>query len=87
MMRGVTPSTSKSYAITDELAGVVDVAVARLCERYAQIGESVWLNYGAKWPAKKIADKNSMSEVSARQLIKTGVGWIDCALEQIREAA
>ncbi|WP_039967733.1 antiterminator Q family protein [Pseudomonas chlororaphis] len=87
IMRDVTPSSSKSYVITDELAAVVDGAVARLCKRDPQMGDFVWLYYAAKWPAKRIGTKHDMSEASARQLIKTGVGWIDCALERFREAA
>ena len=87
LMRDVTPSGFKSYVITDELAGVVDGAVARLCKRDPQMGDFVWLYYAAKWPAKRIGIKYQMSEASARQLIKTGVGWIDCALANFLEAA
>lgn len=87
LMRDATPSKSKGYAITDELAMAVDGAVARLCARDEQMGDFIWLYYGAKWPAKRIGSKYKMSEASARQLIKTGVGWIDCALERLREAA
>lgn len=87
LMRDVTPSAAKSYAITDELACMVDGIVARLCRRDQQMGEFIWLYFGAKWPAKRIGTKHHMSEASARQLIKTGVGWIDCAIERIREAA
>ncbi|ROL94183.1 antitermination protein Q [Pseudomonas chlororaphis] len=87
LMRDVTPSSSKSYVITDELAGLVDGAVARLCRRDPQMGDFVWLYYAAKWPAKRIGAKHNMCEAAARQLIKTGVGWIDCALERFLEAA
>lgn len=87
LMRDVTPSGGKSYAITDELAGVVDGAVARLCSRAPQMGDFVWLYYAAKWPAKRIGNKYDISEAKAREIIKTGVGWIDCSLEKFREAA
>src|SRR5690606_28785700 len=85
-MKAVTPCTSKSYVITDEVAMAVDAAVARLCRRDPEMGDFVWLYYGAKWAAKRIANKHGISEGKARELIKTGVGWIDCALERLREA-
>lgn len=86
-MKDVTPSTSKSYVITDDQAMAVDKVVARLCARDAQMGDFIWLYYGAKWPAKRIGTKYGMSENSARMLIKTGVGWVDCALDRVRDAA
>lgn len=84
-MKNVVPCSAKSYVITDELAVLVDGAVARLCRRDPEMGEFIWLYYGAKWPAKKIGNRFGMGENSARLLIKTGVGWIDCALERFRE--
>ncbi|WP_313484316.1 antiterminator Q family protein [Pseudomonas sp.] len=87
IMRDVMPSTTKSYVITDELAGVVDAAVARLCRRDTQMGDMVWLYYGAKWPAIRVGRHYSVSEMKARELIKAGVAWIDCALDSLKEAA
>lgn len=87
VMRDVMPCTMKSYCITDELAMAVDAVMGKLCRRDPQMGDFVWLYYAAKWPAKRIGTKHRMSEASARQLIKTGVGWVDCALERFREAA
>lgn len=87
IMRDVMPATSRSYVITDELAGVVDAAVAKLCRREAQMGDMIWLYYGAKWPATRVGRHYGVSEMKARELIKAGVAWIDCALEDLREAA
>ncbi|NWD63576.1 antiterminator Q family protein [Pseudomonas sp. IPO3774] len=77
----------KNYFVTDDVALVVDRAVAKLSTRDAQMGNFIWLYFGAKWPALRIARDNDMSEAKARELIKAGVAWIDCAIEAIREAA
>ena len=87
IMREVMPATTKSYVITDELAGVVDGAVARLCKRDQQMGDMIWLYYGAKWAAVRVGRQYGMSEGKARELIKAGVAWVDCVLERLREAA
>ncbi|WP_062390730.1 antiterminator Q family protein [Pseudomonas abietaniphila] len=87
IMRDVTPSATKSYVITDELAGIVDAAVARLCRRDAQMGDMIWLYYGAKWPAVRVGRQYGVCEMKARELIKAGVAWIDCALDNLKEAA
>lgn len=77
----------KNYCITDDVALVVDRAVARLAQRDAQMGNFIWLYFGAKWPALRIARENDMGEAKARELIKSGVAWVDCAIEVFREAA
>jgi len=77
----------KEYSLTDDLALVVDGAVARLINRDDQMGNFIWLYFGAKWPALRIGRENGIGEAKARELIKAGVAWIDCALEGIREAA
>jgi hypothetical protein len=87
IMRDMLPSTTKSYTITDDLAGVVDSALARLCRRDQQMGDMIWLYYGAKWPAVRVGRHYGVSEMKARELIKAGVAWIDCVLEQLKEAA
>lgn len=87
IMREVMPAATKSYVITDELAGVVDGAVARLCKRDQQMGDMIWLYYGAKWAAVRVGRHYGMSEGKARELIKAGVAWVDCVLERVREAA
>lgn len=87
VMRDVMPSESKGYTITDDLACAVDAAVARLCKREQQMGDMIWLYYGAKWPAIRVGRHYQVSEMKARELIKAGVAWIDCVMESIREAA
>lgn len=77
----------KEYSVTDDLALVLDGAVARLTKRDQQMGNFIWLYFGAKWPALRIARENGIGEAKAREVIKAGVAWIDSALETIREAA
>ncbi len=78
---------AKQYMVTDELAMAVDGAVARLTIRNEQMGNFIWMYFGAKHPALRIGRDSGMSEAKAREIIKSGVAWIDCALEGIREAA
>lgn len=89
LIRDNTPCEGgvKDYSMTDDLALVLDGAVARLTTRDQQMGNFIWLYFGAKWPALRIARENGMGEAKAREVIKAGVAWIDCALETIREAA
>lgn len=87
VVRDSMPASSKSYSITDELACVIDAAVARLCKREQQMGDMIWLYYGAKWPAVRVGKHWGVSEGKARELIKAGVAWIDCVLEGLKEAA
>jgi hypothetical protein len=83
----VTEGGIKNYCITDDVALVVDRAVAKLAARDAQMGNFIWLYFGAKYPALRIARENDMGEAKARELIKAGVAWVDCAIEVFREAA
>ncbi len=85
LMRDAMPSPAKSYCITDELACVVDAALARLCKRDQQMGDIVWLYFGAKWPAVRVGRYHHVSEGKARELMKAGVAWIDCVLESIKD--
>ncbi|MCO7575333.1 MULTISPECIES: antiterminator Q family protein [Pseudomonas] len=89
MIRDNVPAEggAKQYVITDDLALAVDGAVSRLTKRDQQMGDFIWLYFGAKWPMIRVGEKARMSERSAREVIKAGVAWLDCALEQIREAA
>ena len=77
----------KQYSLTDDLALIIDGAVSRLINRDDQMGNFIWLYFGAKWPALRIGRENGIGEAKAREIIKAGVAWIDCALEGIREAA
>ncbi|MDH1529171.1 antiterminator Q family protein [Pseudomonas mosselii] len=87
LMRDHLPSASKPYALIDELAMAVDGAVARLCRRDQMMGDMIWLYYGAKWPAVRVGRHYGVSEMKARELIKAGVAWVDCVLEDLRDAA
>ena len=87
LMRDAMPSTTKSYYITDELACVVDAALARLYKRDQQMADIVWLYFGAKWPAVRVGRFHQVSEGKARELMKAGVAWIDCILECIKDGA
>ena len=83
----VTEGGIKNYCITDDVALVMDRAVAKLAKRDAQMGSFIWLYFGAKYPALRIARENNIGEAKARELIKAGVAWIDCAIEVFRDAA
>ena len=83
----VSEGRVKNYCITDDVAMAVDHAVARLSTRDEQMGNFIWLYFGSKWPALRIARANDIGEAKAREVIKSGVAWIDCALELLREAA
>lgn len=76
-----------SYCITDDMAGLVDGAVARLTRRDQVMGDCIWLYFGAKWPAIRVGREFGISEAKARELIKAGVAWVDSSLEMMREAA
>lgn len=89
LIRDNTPCVGgvKEYSLTDDLALVIDGAVSRLIHRDVQMGDFIWLYFGAKWPALRIAREAGIGEAKAREIIKAGVAWVDCALEGIREAA
>ncbi|TBU73292.1 antiterminator Q family protein [Phytopseudomonas daroniae] len=77
----------KEYSITDDLALAVDSAVSRLSKRDQQMGDFIWLYFGAKYTAVRVGRTAGMGEAKARELIKAGVAWIDAAMEAYREAA
>lgn len=76
-------STSNSYCISDERAVVVDRAVAKLSYRDKQLGDVIWLYYGAKWPMTRVAKYYGISEGKARELARAGAGWIDGFLSML----
>lgn len=80
------PSTA-SYVITDDQALVVDSAVAKLTQRKGQMGLFLWLYFGAKWTMVRVGESAGISERSAREMIKAGVGFIDGYLHGMSEAA
>lgn len=77
----------KAYSLVDDVALVVDAAVARLSARDEQTGLYVWLYFGAKWPALRIGRHHGLDERKAREIIKAGVAWIDAVLDNHRAAA
>lgn len=92
--RYVSPSVSGAaagggteYTLTDDAALVIDSAVARLTTRNQQMGDFVWLYYGAKWTMVRLGESARMSERSAREIVKGGVGFIDGYLQAISEVA
>ncbi|MNR24181.1 hypothetical protein D3C85_1412470 [compost metagenome] len=89
LMRQAMPevSVSKSYCITDEWAIAIDHAVARLSHRDGQMGDIIWLYYGAKWPMVRVGKHYGISEGKARELARAGAAWIDCAVNSMRQAA
>lgn len=88
MRQAVTqPCAIKNYCITDEWAEVIDGAVARLSRRDQQMGDIIWLYFGAKWPMARVGKHYGISEGKARELARAGAAWIDCAIEEKRDAA
>ena len=75
------------FVITDDVALVVDGAVARLTTRDSQMGGFVWMYFGMKYPALRIGREANMGEAKAREIIKAGVAWVDGALEALLRAA
>jgi hypothetical protein len=89
LMRQAVPqvSVSQNYCITDDWAQAIDNAVARLTQRDLQMGDIIWLYYGAKWPMLRVGKHLGISEGKARELARAGSAWIDCAVSGMREAA
>lgn len=89
LMRQALPQmvSSKKFCITDEWALAVDRAVAKLSQRDQQMGDMVWLYFGAKWAMVRVGKQYGISEAKARELTRAGAAWIDCAIESMKEAA
>lgn len=84
-MRDSMPSAATSYVITDELACLVDGALARLCKREQHMCDRIWLYYGAKHPGVRIGKQRGVSEGKVRELIKTGGGSLDRLCSRVDE--
>ena len=80
-------SAAKNYGITDEWAMVVDRAVAQLSKRDQQMGDVVWLYFGEKWPMTRVGKHYGVSEGKARELVRAGAAWVDCAVSGNARAA
>jgi len=81
------PSASKAYCITDDWALAIDNAVAKLSTRDQQMGDIIWLYYGAKWPMVRVGKFYGLSEGKTRELARAGAAWVDCSLAEMREIA
>ncbi|WP_454241868.1 antiterminator Q family protein [Pseudomonas sp. HLS-6 TE3448] len=81
------PSASNNYCITDDWTVAIDNAVARLAVRDQQMGDVIWLYYGAKWPMVSVGKHYGISKGKARELVRAGAAWIDCSVSDIRVAA
>ncbi len=73
-------STAKSYCITDDWAIAVDTAISWLSKRDSEMGDMVWLYFGAKWPMVRVGKHFGMSEGKAKEIVRAGTAWVDCAL-------
>jgi len=94
MRDNVQQESCSSYNITDELAMTIDGCIALLGRRESEravdcvkMSDCLWLYYGAKYTAVRVGKQFGIGEAKARELIKSGVAWIDGRLETIREAA
>lgn len=94
MRDNIEQLSSVNFAITDDLALTIDGCVAMLIRREtdrgvtgAKMGDCLWLYFGAKFSAVRVGREYGMSEAKARELIKSGVAWVDGRLETMREAA
>lgn len=58
----------------------MDTAIARLSKRDSGMGDMVWLYFGAKWPMVRVGKHFGMSEGKAREIVRAGTAWVDCAL-------
>ena len=67
-------SSPKAYHVTDDIALAVDRVIARLIDRAPQAGDFVWLYYGAKWPALRIAREHQIGEAKVRGDVEAGGG-------------
>lgn len=83
----VQMASPSSYVITDDQALAVDSAMAKLTQRNGQMGLFLWLYFGAKWTMVRIGESAGISERTTRELIKSGVGWIDGVLHGMSDAA
>ncbi|WP_421526766.1 antiterminator Q family protein [Pseudomonas brenneri] len=83
----VQMASPSSYVITDDQALAVDSAMAKLTQRSGQMGLFLWLYFGAKWTMVRIGESAGISERTTRELIKSGVGWIDGVLHGMSDAA
>ena len=74
--------------ITDDQALMIDALVGRLRNRYPESGNVIISYYTSRDMAlMAVGKKLGYGEEKTRQLWKSGVAWIDGALESRRQAA
>lgn len=73
--------------ITDDEALLIDRLVGRLGQRYHEAAEVVLRYYTTGAPFAVVGRKMGFGEEKTRQLWKSGVAWIDGALEARRNQA
>lgn len=73
--------------ITDDQGLLIDGLVGRLGHRYPECGEVILRYYTSGMALDSLAKKLGMGKEKVRQLWKSGVAWIDGALEHRRNAA
>lgn len=59
----------------------------KLTRRDQQMGDIIWLYYGAKWPMVRVGKHYGISEGKARELARAGAAWVHCAIDDRRQAA
>lgn len=87
MRQAISQEGGKNYCITDDWAIAIDNAVAKLAHRDQQMGDIIWLYFGAKWAMVRVGKYYGISEGKARELMRSGVAWIDCSVSDMRAVA
>lgn len=81
------PSESRTPAITDDEALLIDRLMGRLGKRYPECGEVLLRYYTSSSSFAQVGKRMGFGEEKTRQLWKAGVAWVDGALEARKEAA
>ena len=81
------PGDELSAFISDEDALMVDSLVGRLSVGYVECANVIKEYYRHDLPFSAVARKVGFGEEKTRQLWKSGVAWIDGALDGRRKAA
>lgn len=81
LMRDNVGSTVPTAMITNADAEKVDRAVARLGKRDQEMGDCVWLHFAEKRTYHGIAKRLGIGKSKAAELVRSGVAWVDGALD------
>lgn len=77
----VSPSRSRSSALNDDEAMIVDGVVARLVKRDPEMGKAVVLYYEPSGNASRVASALKVKWHRANVLVQCGTAWVDATLE------